>query len=243
MNLFRKKILVVLLVLIFILAGCTKTKDNQPAESKPPETSGAVSSPDAEKEQDKDIKEAPIDNVTEENGKSQADDDEDETVFEVKDSKYINEWKELTLKDYAYTTEDWESYSFQENSPLIAFSLHFPGNWDIQYSVFTDEKGEKVAELFPPIMMSADQSLLDNWESNNDCELVSMEDIKVGDLTGIRVVVKAYPHGGDILEWYPHTYYLTDEKRVFAMSFYALELDAEKQKQFDRVIDTFEFID
>jgi hypothetical protein len=91
--------------------------------------------------------------------------------------------------------------------------------------------------------MTEGQSLLDNWQASGECELISKEDIKVGDLTGARIVLRAFPHGGDIDEWYPHTYYLTDGKRVFAMSFYALELNAEKQKMFDGIIESFEFLD
>ncbi len=85
--------------------------------------------------------------------------------------------------------------------------------------------------------------MLDNWQLNRDCELIVKEDIKVGNLTGARIVYKAFPHGGHIEYWYPHTYYLTDGKRVFAMSFYTLELDEDMQRQFDGIIGSFTFLE
>lgn len=244
MNLLRKKLFVLLLVVIFVLAGCTKVNDNNQVEPKPSDDPGKVSPSDDEKEPGQDPSEPPENEAggNDEPGAG-TDNGEDETIFEVKDSEQIGGWKQLTLKDYAYTTEDWFSYSYQDGSPLIAYVLNFPSGWDVEYSVFTNENGEKVAELFPPIMMTEGQSLLDNWQVSSECELISKEDIKVGDLTGARTVLKAYPHGGDIDEWYPYTYYLTDGKRVFAMSFYALEVSAEKQKQFDGIIDSFNFLD
>jgi hypothetical protein len=242
-NLLRKKLFVILLIMLFILAGCSRTNGSKSIETKPSDTPGEVTAPGNEKEPEHETEEPHTKNETDQNGEPLADNGEDETIFEVKDSKQINGWKQLTLKDYAYTTEDWDSYSYRDDSPLISYSVHFPGNWDIEYSVFNNEKGEKVAELFPPIMMTESQSLLDNWEANKECELISKEDIKVGDLTGVRIVVKAYPYGGDIEKWYPHTYYLTDGKRVFAMSFYALELSVEKQKMFDGIIESFSFLD
>ena len=242
MKLLTKKLFVILLVMLFILAGCTKPNDNNPAQTKPVDTPGEVTAPGNEKEPEQETEQPPSENATE-NGEPKAGNGEEETIFEVEDSKLINGWKQLTLKDYAYTTEDWDSYSYRDDSPMISYILHFPDNWDIEYSVFTNEQGKKVAELFPPIIMTEGQSLLDNWQASGECELISKEDIKVGDLTGARIVLKAFPHGGDIDEWYPHTYYLTDGKRVFAMSFYALELSAEKQKEFDGIIESFEFLD
>ena len=235
MNQHRKKLCIMLLIFVFILVGCGKVEDSQPAQTTD------VEIPD-EKEPEHDTEEMPVEPDTENNTQME-DGGEEETIFEVKDSKYINDWKELIVKEPAFITDDWESYLFRENSPLIGYSLHFPGKWDIQYSVFNNEKGEKVAELFPPIIMSPGQSLLDKWEANSECELISKEDINVGDLTGFRVVMKTYPHGGDIEEWYPHTYYLTDGSRVFAMSFYTLEIDPAAQKNFDKIIETFQFID
>ena len=243
MNLFRKKLFILLLVVLFILAGCTTAKNNKSTEPTLSDTPDAESTAGNENEPEQELEEPHTENGTEKNDISPTDNGEDETIFEVKDSEQIKGWKQLTLKDYAYTTEDWSSFSYNDESPLIAYTLHFPDNWDIEYSVFTNEKGEKVAELFPPIIMTEGQSLLDNWETTGDCELISKEDIKVGDLNGARIVLKTYPHGGDIVEWYPYTYYLTDGKQAFAMSFYALELDDEQQKQFDGIIDSFSFLD
>jgi hypothetical protein len=241
-NLFRKKLFVILLAMLFILVGCTKPNKGSPGQTKPVVTPGEVTSPDNEEEQQPGTEEPHMENETGKNGESNAGNGEEETIFEVEESKLVNGWKQLTLKDYAYTTEDWDSYSFRDDSPMISYKLHFPDNWDVEYSVFTNEKGEKVAELFPPIMMAEGQSLLDNWEANSECELISKEDIKVGDLAGVRIILRAFPHGGNIDQWYPHTYYLTDGKRVFAMNFYTLELDAEKQKMFDGIIETLEFL-
>jgi len=241
MNPSRKLIALVVIVLI-ILVGCTKTKENANI-SPDPNTNNPEEISEKESENQEEPSESSQNNESENSDETNAENGEDELLFEVKNSPFINGWKMLRLRDYAYTTEDWDSFSFQEASPLIAYELHFPGNWDIEYSVFTDENGQKVAELFPPIIMKEGQSLLDNWQVSSECELISKEDIKVKDYTGVRIISKAFPHSGDIEYWYPHTYYLTDGKQVFAMNFYTLELDAEKQKQFDEIIESFTFLD
>ncbi len=238
MNRLIKKLLILMLVAILMLAGCAKENDSKPAVSQAPDTSSVGNENEPVPEQaashDENIGDTNS-NLTDENADS-------ETMFKVQDSKQIQGWKELIVKDYAYTTEDWESYSFRENSPIISYSLHFPSNWNVDYSIFTDENGAKVAELLPTIIMKEGQSLLDNWEPNSECELISRENIKVGDLTGVKIILKSYPYGGDIEMWYPHTYYLTDGKQVFIMSFYALELDSEEQELFDKIIKTFQFL-
>jgi len=126
---------------------------------------------------------------------------------------------------------------------MIGYKLHFPGKWELEFSVFYDDEGKKVAELFPPIIMEQGQTLLDTWEASDDCELVSRDNIRVGDLKGERIIVKAYPHSGEITEWYLYTYYLTDGQKVFAISFYSEKLDEEKQKGFERILESFEFMD
>ncbi|NLL99026.1 MAG: hypothetical protein GX223_06955 [Tepidanaerobacter sp.] len=238
-----RKLFVLILIMLLILVGCTKAGKEAATTPEPSntDTPGNVETP----EENKNHEELP---ETKEGNESESDEtdtenNEEQPLFEVKDSPLIDGWKVLTLRDYAYSTEDWDSYSFKDSSPMISYRLHFPGNWDIEYSVFTDENGQKVAELFPPIMMKEGQGLLDNWQLSSECELISKEDIKIGNLTGVRIIFRAYPHGGDIEYWYPHTYYLTDGKRVFAMSFYTLELDTDKQKQFDGIIDSFTFLD
>jgi hypothetical protein len=240
----RKLIVLMVIMLLIILVGCTRA--NQEAATTPdPSNTNTPGQEQTQKEHEsqEELSEPHKENEAEESDETDTENGEDEPLFEVEDSPLIDGWKVLRLKDYAYTTEDWDSYSFQDASPMISYQLHFPGNWDVEYSVFTDEKGQKVAELFPPIIMREGQSLLDNWQVSSECELISKEDIKVGDLTGVRIILKAFPHGGDIEYWYPHTYYLTDGKQVFAMSFYTLELDEDKQKQFDGIIDSFTFLD
>lgn len=244
MNRTGKKLIVLIVIMLFILVGCTKAGKNADITPNPSNTPEEASVPKGHENPEEPSEPAKKEN--EENGDINETDierSEDDPLFEVKESSLISGWRVLNLRDYAYTTEDWDSYSFQDEGPMISYQLHFPGNWDVEYSVFIDENGQKVAELFPPIMMREDQSLLDNWQVSSECELILKEDIKVGDLTGARIIVKAFPHGGDIEYWYPHTYYLTDGKRVFAMSFYTLELDAEKQKHFDEIIDSFTFLD
>lgn len=248
MNPMSKRLFVLLLIVLVFLTGCGKTGNNEPPELTNPEEKLEETMPSTENEadpneEDRDILSEGEDESTQPNKEESENESEEETIFEVKESKYFTGWKELTLKDYSYTTEDWESYSFRENSPLIGYKLHFPGNWELEFTVFYNEKGEKVAELYPPIMMTSGQKLLENWEISSDCELISKDDIQVGELEGVKIVARAYPHSGDIAVWYPHTYYLTDGQKVFAMSFYALELDERNQREFDNIVESFEFID
>ena len=150
MNPFRKKLFIILLVMLFILAGCTKPSDNSPAQTKPVDTPGEVIAPDNEKEPQQDAQEPHSENESDKNDEPKAGNGEDETIFEVEESKLINGWKQLTLKDYAYTTEDWDSYSYRDDNPMISYVLHFPDNWDIEYSVFTNEKGKRWQNCFLP---------------------------------------------------------------------------------------------
>lgn len=237
---FTRKFIVLMVIMLIILVGCTKTQENVGTLPNPPNSNTSEETVTKEPEEIEEPGEPEEINEGDEIGSEGS---EDELLFEVKDSPLKEGWKVLKIRDYAYTTEDWDSYSFQEASPLISYELHFPGNWDIEYSVFVDENGQKVAELLPPIIMKEGQTLLDNWQLNRDCELIVKEDIKVGNLTGARIVYKAFPHGGHIEYWYPHTYYLTDGKRVFAMSFYTLELDEDMQRQFDGIIGSFTFLE
>ena len=237
-----RKLLALILIMLIVLMGCSKA--NKEPSPTTPEPSNTQTPGKEQVPQEENKEELPTEpNKENEPGEDgEKDIKEEEPLFEVKSSPLFEGWKVLTLRDYAYTTDDWDSYSFQDSSPMISYQLHFPGNWDVEYSVFTDENGQKVAELFPPIMMKEGQELLDNWQLNSECDLISKEDIKVGDLTGVRIILRTYPHGGDIEYWYPHTYYLTDGKRVFAMSLYSLELDEAKQRQFDEIIRSFAFI-
>jgi len=239
-----RKLFVLMLIMLILSVGCTKAKQEATTSPVPPgsNTSGQEQIPIENESQDE-LPKLPEESEAGESDETFVENDRDEPLVEVKDSGLVDGWKVLTMRDYAYTTEDWESYSFFESNPMVSYQLHFPGNWDLEYSVFTDEKGQKVAELLPPIVMKEGQSLLDNWQLSTECELISKKDIQVGNLTGVMIILKAYPHGGDIEYWYPHTYYLTDGKRVFAMSFYTLELDEDKQKEFDEIISRFTFLD
>lgn len=234
-------IFIFIIIALFIITGCTKD-GSEPVQTKPHISSNETTNPDEGNEK-QEVEDPYCENNGEDDEEPDLNNGEDETVFEVEDSKIINGWKQLTFKDHAYTTDDWDSYSFRDDTPMISYMIHFPGNWDIEYSVFSDENGQKVAELLPPIIMSKDQSLLDGWEASDDCKLISKEDIKVWDLEGFKIILEAYPFGGDIDKWYLHTYYLTDGEKVFAMNFYSLELSEENQKLYDKIIKTFEFSD
>ncbi|GAQ24770.1 hypothetical protein [Tepidanaerobacter syntrophicus] len=238
------KLSIFMLVALMILTGCSK------GDSASPGTSNTQNNPSGTKEtsSQEDSVVLPVQNTDDEDTQddSKNGDDvntEEEPAFNIEEAEQIEGWKKIIVKDYAYVTEDWVSYSFRENSPIISYSLEFPSQWKVEYSIFTDENGEKIGELLPPVMMKEGQTLLDTWKPSDDYELISKEDIKVGELTGVKIITKSYPYGGDIDVWYPHTYYLTDGKRVFIISFYTLDIDLQKQELFDKIISTFKFLD
>lgn len=239
-----KRLFIVTLVVLIALPGCGKEQGANPGNYDEPSSPSAdnnttpqnnSTTPPAQNTDDKNAEDDPKNSNT-------ANIDE-EPIFKIEDAEQIKGWKKIVVKDYAYVTEDWVSYSFREDAPIISYSLEFPSKWKAEYSIFTDENGEKVAELLPPVMMKEGQTLLDTWKPSDDYELISKEDIKVGELTGAKIITKSYPYGGDIDVWYPHTYYLTDGKQVFIMSFYALDIDLQKQELFDKIISTFKFLD
>lgn len=242
MNIFKQAI-ILLLILMFALTGCNRGKNQ--GKVKPQDNPDTPIS--QEKNDEQDVKESDSKLVDDEKNQNNPKEEpssieeDGEAVFEIQESKKIDGWKQLIFKDQSYSTTDWESYSFEEDSPMVAYSIHFPGEWELEYSVFHNEKNEKVAELFPPIVMKPEQKLLDNWQNQAESELISKKEIKVGNLTGIKIISKVYPSDGDISEWYPHTYYLTDGKQVFAMTFYDMEEGSGSEDLYDKVIKTFEF--
>lgn len=240
---FLKKVFIFLLILMVILTGCAGNRKTE--QGKDQDSPNVTTTPSQESEH----VDVEYTKPETENGEKKEDIEpcpkanEDGTIFDIQDSKVINGWKQLTIKDHSCTTEDWESYSFDNDSPMIAYTLHFPGDWSLEYSVFYNDKKEKIAELYPPIMMQPGQKLLENFKTSEYTELISQQEIQVGDLSGIKVVSKVYPSSGDIMEWYPHTYYLTDGEQVFAMAFYDMAEDSDNEEQYDKIIKTLRFLE
>lgn len=159
-------------------------------------------------------------------------------------------------KPNVFSTYNW--FEYHSENKIVKYSFEYPSNWSFNSSsVFTDQNGQKIAELLPGVViLKKNQRLLQvieggpsNYHQDEDevprPVLISNQSIDFARYKGIRVVksVVATDGRGTFIEWYPITYYLQDKNRVFIINFYERELNSDLRKIFDDVVKSFKFID
>jgi hypothetical protein len=168
----------------------------------------------------------------------------DKVTYNIVDSSIINGWKMVTVGIDAYTTEDWTQYNLAYGEERrINYALHFPGNWELGGSVFHNEQGEKIAELFPALLLKPGQALLDNWVPFEGEEFISREEFNVVGLQGVRLITKVIGigPGRNAVLWYAHKYFLSNGRQVAAITFYELTLPSEQKELLKQIIATMAF--
>ncbi len=141
-------------------------------------------------------------------------------------------WKtyQSTNNDVAYTS-DWSDFQFKPG--VIAYEFRYPTDWILDSGVFSDSKGNKVAEILPgAVSLAPGQTCFDRPYNNFEgrTELVSQGNINIAGLQGVRRIEKVSV-----------TYCLVKNNEAFEMVFYADPPTSEKQKSFDQILSTFQF--
>lgn len=136
-------------------------------------------------------------------------------------------------------TEDWFDFSFEQGD--IPFSFQFPDDWNVNYGVFDDTHGKKIAELLPgAVKLKQGQHCFDTpYDSNKSqgqLRLISRENIIVNNQKGVKEVEAYY----DI--HYPITYCLEKDNQAFIITFYEDKLNSDLRSTFDKVMSTFKFL-
>lgn len=159
--------------------------------------------------------------------------------IELKAYAAPKEWKVLRLKEPPLVTTDWVDLQTADNQEPVEYSISYPGDWTLEYSVFLDKSGQKIAELIPPVILSEGQKPFDKWKPGYGEKLVSQNEIALDDLNGQKIVTKIMPDDGPA--WYPHNYCLAKDGKAIMIVFYERELDSGNEALFNKIVSTLKF--
>ena len=146
------------------------------------------------------------------------------------------------------STDGWKTYvsespccgaSATKESPLPGISFKYPGNWDLQGSVFFSGQ-EKVGEFLPGLYRLGQGEECFSKEG----PMPNAKDLKVAGLKGKKVVTVSYPEGPPGQKsgtWYPHRYCVSSRGFAYQMFFYEWTSNSGAEKTFDTVISSFRF--
>lgn len=240
MKIFKIISMLLICMSLFITVGCGKTE-------------GVKTIPKGEEPQKiEDQAEQPSETSSNENGNSadsaaESSQQPEEILqegFEITDSDNIQGWK--TLHAVVALMRLGEKNSFQapaaddiDKDKMLKYSIDFPSDWTLQYTVFYDAENEKVAELPPAVLLKSGQEaeFLD-YKPLTDFpeELISRGEIRVKSCKGTKTVTKMPVESGS---WYPHIYRISDGTYGFTFNLYSEKINKEEQELFDRIVNTF----
>ena len=139
-----------------------------------------------------------------------------------------------------WETEDWDNFTRAETA-YPAFSFSYPAEWKFNgYSVFTTSTDVKIAELTPGVVrLGTRQDCFANADAKNG--VVPGRAIRVGKFHGRKVVGKFEDDDSGSI-WHHVGYCLTDGEFAFLISFTLKHRDALLERQFARVVSSFQFV-
>ncbi|MGI6453653.1 MAG: hypothetical protein ACOX0E_09350 [Syntrophomonadaceae bacterium] len=158
----------------------------------------------------------------------------------ITESDQIPGWKKLEARVPLSELTECGSQPLQDSEELV-FSLHFPGNWTMSYTVFYDDNSQKVAEIPPVVLLKPGQEaefLTYNPSAVGDGELLTKTDFPVSSYKGSRTVTRIATEMGS---WHPHVYRITYSNYGFSIVFYSHTINDEDQDLFDRIAGTVRF--
>ncbi len=155
--------------------------------------------------------------------------------FSVTASDKIPGWKKVQAN---LALSQLTAYGSQPmDSPTeLRFTIHFPGDWTIDSSVFYDGNNKKVAEIPPPILLKpGEQAVFLNYkpEINQSEELICTEAIQIDNYPGSRTITRIATESG---LWNPHIYRLTSGNYGFSIVFYSPQVTEQDQELFDKIV-------
>lgn len=148
-------------------------------------------------------------------------------------------WKKFSSGGkFVYSTEDWSSYSGAKDT--FSFSIEYPGEWQLNGSVFDDSNGNKIAEFLPGlVVLSANQKCFDvNEEYNGRSKLISKTNVNIAGKSGVLAIKETLTESGI---WYPNIFCLSEGEKAFVMSFYEHELGVGDKKLFEKIVASLKF--
>lgn len=156
-------------------------------------------------------------------------------------------WKSYNSRpgDPAATTDNWWNYNFKEPFSYYKYSFRYPNNWKNDSGILTDEKGDKVAEVSPGVVLLKDnQKCFDKYYVGEytpaTFELIVQEDIKLAGLSGSLKKMRITIGNNVSYEFY---YCLMNNKKAFVMFFSSNKPNIDNQTLFDQILSTFKFTD
>lgn len=154
-----------------------------------------------------------------------------------------SKWNNLSIKSAnIFITNNWLEYS--PTDTYGKFTIAFPNNWTINGSVFSNQDGEKIAELSPGLVgLKPNQSCFDSeWNGDyaGESQFISLNNIRIGSLEGKLLIEKTEAWNGTPNDeyWYPHFYCLSNGKNAFVMTFYEKTIESNNEKLYDRILST-----
>lgn len=158
--------------------------------------------------------------------------------YEVLESDRIASWKRLNAAVALHELVESGSQPLQDTR-RCSFSIHFPGSWTLEPSVFYDADHKKVGEIPPAVLLQPGQEaqFLD-YKPVLDEEIISQDAFNTKTSLGSRTVTRI---GTEADVWYPHIYRLIDEEYGFTIVLYSKELNTRDQTLYDEIVDTFSF--
>ena len=132
----------------------------------------------------------------------------------------------------------WHRYVSKDKT----FSIEYPGNWLIDGSVFSDGKGNKIAEFSPGIiMLQTNQKCLSELKDDGTrTKIISRKNIIINKRQGVLVKSEVINDMGGGT-WFPNTYCVYGGTKAFVMSFYDRDLNSSNKDMYDKIISTLEF--
>lgn len=157
---------------------------------------------------------------------------------------------------------NWKTYTDKNGK----FVFRYPFSWTADSPIFKDEKGNKVAELYPGHLTTEKNITCADFDriiefggevrnqeidvtnlSRATPKVISQEDkIINGSEWSVRVVEVVYDGGS--LEWngiwYPNEYCLKkpDENRLFKINFYEYSPKAKSAELYNQILSSFKFL-
>lgn len=154
-------------------------------------------------------------------------------------------WKTYKSVD-TYTTDDFNSFSTSASN-AVSYTIKYPENWTLGYTVFNDQDDNKIAEFSPGgVLLKDGQDCVNQPKPDPNgwpVDELSRETITVGNYSGTKIVQRSAVDGGEISQWYPIRYCMQSGRKAFIMNFYELELGKGDRVLFEKIISTLQFTD
>ena len=141
-------------------------------------------------------------------------------------------------------SDGWiQSVICNTEEPDRTFTISYPGDWSLHYSVFYDAEDKKVAEYANSVGLNTTCSEWSAEYKQQIDDIYSEEKIEIDDRTGLLIISGNLASGqSGATYWYPFSYCLDGGEKIFRTTFYSRDsIDLAPRELFEKILSTVQF--